>query len=78
MDSKTAACSFPGSGSDCQPSLLSIEGAGTRKVGIYNLNTVGASSMVDVNTRGVGRSVADATDNVGVFPNSIAVFGYEV
>ncbi|KAI4204581.1 MAG: hypothetical protein LQ346_001590 [Caloplaca aetnensis] len=72
------SCSFPGSGSDCQPSLLSIEGAGTRKVGIYNLNTVGASSMVDVNTRGVGRSVADATDNVGVFPNSIAVFGYEV
>ena len=64
------ACSFPSFGKPCQQVLLSIEGAATADVNIYNLNTVGAESMI---TRD-GVSLAKYSDNVDVFPDSIAVF----
>ncbi|KAL9014637.1 MAG: hypothetical protein Q9173_000714 [Seirophora scorigena] len=51
-------------------SLLSIEGPQTKNIGIYNLNTVGATSMVDAD----GKSVANATENMGVLPANIAVY----
>ncbi|KAI4112159.1 MAG: hypothetical protein LQ339_000167 [Xanthoria mediterranea] len=66
------ACLFPNQ-KDCQKVILSIEGSQIRNTGIYNLNTVGASSMVDVD----GRSVANAADNVNVFPDTIAVFNLQ-
>ncbi|KAL8912712.1 MAG: hypothetical protein Q9171_002345 [Xanthocarpia ochracea] len=63
------SCSFPDQ-PDCQRSIFSIEGGQTRNIGIYNLNTVSASSMVDLD----GRSVASASDNANVFPDTIALF----
>ncbi|KAL8758655.1 MAG: hypothetical protein Q9199_001333 [Rusavskia elegans] len=64
-----AACSFPYQ-EDCQKGILSIEGGQTQNIGIYNLNTVGASSMIDID----GSSVARASENVNVFTDTIAVF----
>ncbi|KAL8829346.1 MAG: hypothetical protein Q9170_006207 [Blastenia crenularia] len=69
FDNYNNSCSFPQS-ENCQTSLLSIEGPLTQNVGIYNLNTVGVSSMMDID----GKSTATASDNVNVFPDSIAVF----
>ncbi|KAI4271533.1 MAG: hypothetical protein L6R38_006847 [Xanthoria sp. 2 TBL-2021] len=63
------SCSFPYQ-EDCQKGILSIEGSKTQNIGIYNLNTIGASSMIDID----GSSVANASDNVNVFPDTIAVF----
>ncbi|KAL8773344.1 MAG: hypothetical protein Q9209_001738 [Squamulea sp. 1 TL-2023] len=63
------SCSFPNQ-LDCQKGILSIEGDSTQNIGIYNLNTVGASSMVDID----GSSVANASENANVFPDTIAVF----
>lgn len=40
---------------------------------MYNLNTVGAISMIDLD----GVSVATYSDNVDVFPDNIAVFRLE-
>lgn len=37
---------------------------------IYNLNTVGAASMLDRDGVGIVR----AADNLGVFPDGVAVF----
>ena len=67
------ACSVPGNGEACQYSLLSIEGGQTSNVNIYNLNTVGVESMI---TRD-GVSLANYSDNVDVFPDTIAVFRLE-
>ncbi|KAI4228680.1 MAG: hypothetical protein L6R36_001448 [Xanthoria steineri] len=66
------SCLFPNQ-EDCQKGILSIEGSQTRNVGILNLNTVGASSMIDID----GSSVANAADNVNVFPDTIAVFNLQ-
>lgn len=68
----STACLFPNQ-EDCQKGILSIEGSQTRNVGILNLNTVGASSMIDID----GSSVANAADNVNVFPDTIAVFNLQ-
>ena len=37
---------------------------------VYNLNTVGATSMIDRDDV----SLADSADNVDVFPDNIAIF----
>ena len=63
----------PRNGESCQYSLLSIEGAQTSNVNIYNLNTVGVESMI---TRD-GVSLANYSDNVDVFPDTIVVFRLE-
>ena len=63
------ACSFQVNG-NCQKSIFSIEGSASKNVNVYNLNTVGAVSMVDRD----GKSLARGEDNLSVFPNGIAVF----
>ncbi|KAI4190280.1 MAG: hypothetical protein L6R41_000893 [Letrouitia leprolyta] len=63
------SCSFPQS-EDCQKSIFSIEGSSTRNVNVYGLNTIGVTSMVDVD----GRSVVQASDNRDVFPDSVILF----
>lgn len=63
------SCSFP-QFEDCQRSIFSIEGSSTRNVGVFGLNTVGVTSMVDVD----GRSVMRARDNRNVFPDGVIVF----
>ena len=63
------ACSFR-SKENCQQRIFSIEGSSSNNITVYNLNTVGAPSMVDRN----GTSVAKYSDNADVFPDTIALF----
>ena len=68
--SSYTACSQPG-GKDCQNTIFSIEGPQSRNINIYNLNTIGSTSMIDQD----GVSLAKSQDNINVFPDTIAVFG---
>lgn len=52
----------------CQKSIFSIEGSGS--ITAYNLNTVGATSMIDKD----GISIAAASDNVNTDPGTIALY----
>ena len=55
-------------GSNCQPAIASIESS--EPVSIYNLNTVGAVSMINEN----GASMATFSDNENSFASTIALF----
>jgi glucan 1,3-beta-glucosidase len=59
----------PGNGGACQTRIFSIEGTSTN-VDVYNLNTVGATQMVTKD----GKSVATFSDNVNVYPDTIAYY----
>jgi glucan 1,3-beta-glucosidase len=63
------SCSAAGDGEMCQPRILSLEGT-LSNIDIYNLNTVGATSMINRD----GASLASYADNVNVFPDTIALF----
>ena len=63
------ACSNQGNGETCQNSIFSVEGSSSG-ISVYNLNTVGSISMIDVN----GNSLARFSDNVNVFPDTVALF----
>ncbi|CAK7216489.1 hypothetical protein SBRCBS47491_002846 [Sporothrix bragantina] len=56
-------------GRSCQARITSLESL-TGAVNIYNLNTIGATSMIDQD----GQSLASAADNVNVYPDTIALF----
>ncbi|KAL1888751.1 hypothetical protein Sste5346_009377 [Sporothrix stenoceras] len=56
-------------GRSCQARIASIEGSSTT-VNIYNLNTIGATSMLDKD----GTSLASAADNENVYPDTVALF----
>lgn len=68
FDNYSTNCSAVGNGEACQAEIFSVEGAS--EVEVYNLNTVGSTSMVEVG----GSSVAAYKDNVNVFPDTIALF----
>ena len=68
FDNYNTTCSAAGNGESCQKSIFSVEGGS--QVSVYNLNTVGSQSMVDVN----GQSVASYADNVAGFTDTIAIF----
>ncbi|KAJ6099792.1 hypothetical protein N7467_001327 [Penicillium canescens] len=68
FDNNDASCSAQDSGRSCQNSIFSLEGSSS--VSIYNLNTVGSASMVDID----GTSVANQADNLNVFNENIALF----
>lgn len=55
---------------NCQTTVLSIEAQGSKSVLIYNLNTIGVPNMITV----YGTSVAQGTDNVATFPDTIAYY----
>ncbi|KAL2785424.1 pectate lyase superfamily protein-domain-containing protein [Aspergillus keveii] len=63
-----ATCAPPSSPETCQNSMVSIEGDSS--ISIYNLNTVGVTSMVDID----GQSVANFADNANVYNENIALF----
>ena len=63
------SCSAAGNGETCQPRIFSLEGS-LSNVDVYNLNTIGATSMIDRD----GVSLASYADNVNVFPDTIALF----
>jgi glucan 1,3-beta-glucosidase len=71
FDNYSTDCSAVGAGARCQSRILSIEGgAGSYDVGLYNVNTVGATQMI---TRD-GVDVASNVDNNSTFVDTINVF----
>ncbi|KAJ5773672.1 hypothetical protein N7457_008568 [Penicillium paradoxum] len=68
FDNNNASCSAQDSGRSCQDSIFSLEGSSS--ISIYNLNTLGSASMIDID----GVSVADQADNLNVFSENIALF----
>jgi glucan 1,3-beta-glucosidase len=63
------ACSTFASGESCQSRIVSLEGS-IGNVNVYNLNTIGAQSMINRD----GNELAHYADNENVFPSCIAVF----
>ncbi|MCJ1354548.1 MAG: hypothetical protein MMC33_004537 [Icmadophila ericetorum] len=69
FDNYSTACSQPGNGEACQSAIFSIDSLGSG-VSVYNLNTVGTTNMIEVG----GQSYAVFSDNINVFPDTIALF----
>ena len=69
FDNYSTTCSNAGNGEACQSRIFDIEG-NVRNINVYNLNTIGATSMINQN----GVSLASYADNVNVFPDTIALF----
>lgn len=65
----STTCSTFSAGQTCQARINSLEGT-ISNVNIYNLNTIGAQSMLNNN----GAQVAYYNDNVNVFPSCVAVY----
>lgn len=65
-------CSNGGGPENCQSQIFSVEGPGTNKVWVYGLSTVGSQSMVVQD----GNNLAKYSDNVSVYPDTIALFTY--
>ena len=63
------ACSAVGAGENCQAAIFSVDSTATG-VSVYNLNTVGANSMVQIG----GTSYASYAQNINVFPDTIVLF----
>ncbi|TEY82442.1 hypothetical protein BOTCAL_0029g00310 [Botryotinia calthae] len=68
----STACSAQGNGEACQARIFSLEGD-SLNVGIYNLNTVGITSMITID----GIDVANYSDNIAGFVDHIALFKSE-
>ncbi|MCJ1391404.1 hypothetical protein MMC18_004268 [Xylographa bjoerkii] len=69
FDNYSTTCSNAGNGETCQSRIFDIEG-NVRNINVYNLNTIGATSMINQN----GVSLASYADNINVFPDTIALF----
>ncbi|KAK3682422.1 pectate lyase superfamily protein-domain-containing protein [Podospora appendiculata] len=65
----STTCSTFTAGQSCQSRIVSLEGS-VSNVNIYNLNTIGAQSMLSRD----GAQVAYYNDNVNVFPSCVAVY----
>ena len=80
FDNYNTSCSAAGNNETCQTQIFSIDTGmgsgysqsrkGQSEVYVYNLNTIGATSMIDMD----GASLASYKDNVNVFPDTVAVF----
>jgi hypothetical protein len=75
------ACSDAGNGETCQTQIFGIDTGGPYSPGtepqtsqssmyVYNLNTIGATSMVEKD----GVSLATFSDNNNMYPDTMAVF----
>ncbi|KAI1310595.1 glycoside hydrolase family 55 protein [Xylaria venustula] len=62
------SCSTVDAGENCQSRIVSLENVSN--INIYGLNTIGSTSMLDVD----GKSVATWSDNVNVFPANIILY----
>lgn len=69
FDNYNTSCSAAGNGETCQPRIFSLEGT-LSNIDMYNLNTVGATSMINRD----GSGLATYADNVNVFTDTIALF----
>lgn len=70
----STTCSNAGGPEDCQSEIFSIEGNSTSGIWVYSLSTIGSQSQVVIN----GKSQATYSDNISVFPDTIAYFTYNV
>lgn len=68
-DRELTACSNSGGPENCQLNILSLEG-GLSNINLYCLSTVGATNMITEN----GNTLALYSDNINVFPDTIAMF----
>jgi glucan 1,3-beta-glucosidase len=66
---RPVACSNGGGPENCQSNILSLEG-GLSNINLYCLSTVGSTNMITEN----GKTLASYSDNVNVFPDTIALF----
>ena len=69
FDNYSTTCSNYGNGEACQARIFDLEGR-LSNIWVYNLNTIGATSMINEN----GKSLASYVDNISVFPDCIALF----
>ncbi len=67
FNNNNVSCSAAGNGEACQSHVLSVEG-GSSAVTIYNLNTVGVTSLLTVD----GNEVASYSDNLDGFVDTVA------
>jgi glucan 1,3-beta-glucosidase len=65
----STVCSDYGGPENCQSELVSIEGT-TSNVWLFSLNTVGTPNMIVLD----GRSLANYTNNIATYPDTIAYF----
>jgi hypothetical protein len=65
----STACSNGGGPENCQTNIFSLEGA-LSNINVYCLNTVGTTNMITEN----GNTLALYSDNVNVYPDTIALF----
>jgi glucan 1,3-beta-glucosidase len=63
------ACSDLNAGASCQSRIFSIEGAATKRIGIYNLNTIGSQQMATID----GTAFATFEKNQNVYPQTVAL-----
>ena len=68
FDNYSTACSNQGGSENCQNNIVDVESSSD--INMYNLNTVGTTNMATVN----GKAIAKYSDNVNVFPDTIALF----
>jgi glucan 1,3-beta-glucosidase len=68
-----AASSNSGGPENCQTNIFSLEGS-VSNINVYCLSTVGTTNMITQN----GKSLASYSDNVDVFPDTIALFTTDV
>ncbi|KAI9642597.1 hypothetical protein NHQ30_009402 [Ciborinia camelliae] len=66
------SCSNQGNGEACQARIFSLEGSNTN-IGVYNLNTVGVTSMITID----GLDIGNYSDNLAGFVDHIALFRSE-
>ncbi|AEO64347.1 glycoside hydrolase family 55 protein, partial [Thermothielavioides terrestris NRRL 8126] len=69
FDNYSTDCSTFSAGETCQQRIASIEGSASN-VNVYNLNTIGARSMLNRD----GAQVAYYADNVNTFASNVAVY----
>lgn len=68
FDNYSTTCSDNPGPENCQSSIFSLESVSN--VNVYSLSTVGTTNMITVG----GQSVAKYSDNINVYPDTIALF----
>ena len=70
FNSYSTTCSNYGNPEDCQSQIFSVEGSSTANLRVYSLSTVGTTNMIVRD----GTSLAKYSDNINVYPDTIAFF----
>ncbi|EEA23742.1 hypothetical protein TMatcc_006817 [Talaromyces marneffei ATCC 18224] len=67
----STTCSNNGNGENCQSEIFRVDGT-VSGLNVYGYQTVGTTNMITIN----GTSAALYSDNLSVYPDSIALFSY--